>query len=410
MKLLTVDTIDEAKQKLLGSAAHWKVPVEIVELANLPRRILARDITAQEDIPSFRRSTVDGYAVHSADTAGADETLPVFLKMRGSVEMGKPAGFSLNPGECAYVPTGGMIPNGADAMAMVEYSEAFGEEIAIYENTAVGTHIAHVGEDARKGAILLRRGTPIRSQEIGALAAAGMSEAPVYVPLRLAIVSSGDELIPPSALPHPGEIRDVNTWALGALAQESGYRITASQTIKDDEKLLEAAVRDAMQISDVIVLSGGSSQGTKDMTELVLSRVAQPGVFTHGLAIKPGKPTILGYDKQTDTILAGLPGHPVSALVVFRVLISWLMRQLTGQKEPFPVPARISCNLAGSPGRTCYQPVALRLCDGGYIADPVFGKSGMLCTLTGADGFIIIDLNKEGLKKDEAVQVFIWSD
>jgi molybdopterin molybdotransferase len=410
MKLLTVDTIDEARQKLLRCTAHWKVPVEKQELMQLPGRILAEDTTAPEDIPCFRRSTVDGYAVHSADTAGADETLPVFLKMRGSVEMGKPAGFSLTSGECAYVPTGGMIPDGADAMTMVEYSESFGEEIAIHENAAVGNHIVRIGEDAQKGDILLRRGTKIRSQEIGALAAVGITEASAYVPLRLAIISSGDELVPPSALPRPGEIRDVNTWALGALAQESGYHITAVQAIKDNEKLLEAAVRDAMQTSDVIVLSGGSSQGAKDMTEQVLSRVCQPGVFTHGLAIKPGKPTILGYDQQTDTILAGLPGHPVSALVVFRVLISWLARQLTGQKEPFPIPARISCNLAGSPGRTCYQPVALRLCEGGYIADPVFGKSGMLCTLTGADGFIIIELNKEGLKKDEPVQVFIWSD
>jgi molybdopterin molybdotransferase len=144
------------------------------------------------------------------------------------------------------------------------------------------------------------------------------------------------------------------------------------------------------------------------MTELVLSRVAHPGVFTHGLAIKPGKPTILGYDEQTDTVLAGLPGHPVSALVVFRVLISWLAHQLFGQKEPFPVPARIACNLDGSPGRTCFQPVALRPSDGGYLAEPVFGKSGMISTLTGADGYIIIDLNKEGLKKDEPVQVFLW--
>jgi molybdopterin molybdotransferase len=141
---------------------------------------------------------------------------------------------------------------------------------------------------------------------------------------------------------------------------------------------------------------------------MVLSRICKPGVFTHGLAIKPGKPTILAYDEQTDTILAGLPGHPVSAIIVFRVLISWLARQLTFQKEPFTIPARISCSLAGSPGRTCYQPVILKPCDEGYLAEPVFGKAGMITTLTGADGFIVIDLNKEGLKKDEAVQVFLF--
>jgi len=413
MRLLTVDTIDVARQKLLQAwADRGELPQEQTEPRLALGRILARDIFATEDVPNFRRSTVDGYAVVSADTVGAGESLPVLLRPVGAVEMGKAANLSLGRGECAYVPTGGMVPDGADAMVMVEYSETVHErEIAVYESAAVGNHIARVGEDLAKGELLLRRGTNLRSQEMGALAAAGVTQVPVYMPLRISIISSGDELVAPSTSPRPGEVRDVNSLALEALARESHYRVIDVRTVKDDEKALEAAVLDAMGKSDVVALSGGSSQGNKDLTAMVFSTLASPGVFTHGLAVKPGKPTILGYDGKTDTLLAGLPGHPVSALMVFRILFSWLAMRLTGQSEPLPIPAKISCNLAGSPGRTCYQPIALRHCDqgGGYLAEPVFGKAGMISTLTKADGYIVIDLNKEGLEKGDTVQVFPWA-
>jgi len=421
VKLLTVDTVEEARRKLLDCFAQQAAPetgnrkpsVEQLEIRKAPGRILAAEITAPENVPDFRRSTVDGYAVTSADTAGATESLPVLLRLIGTVEMGKAAGIKLGRGECAYVPTGGMIPDGADAMVMVEYTEAFDGaqrgEIAVYESAAAGNHVVRVGEDLKQGEPLLRRGTKLGFREIGALAAAGIGRVPVFVPLRITIISSGDELVSHSAVPAPGEIRDVNTPALEALAAESHYTVVGLRTIKDDEKALEDAVRDAMPKSDAVVVSGGSSQGTKDVTAKVFSRIATPGVFTHGLAIKPGKPTILGYDKTSDTVLAGLPGHPVSALTVFRVLFSWLAGQLTGQKEPRSVPAKITCNLANSPGRTCYQPVALRFDDGGgCLAEPVFGKAGMITTLTKADGYIVVDLNKEGLEKGEAVRVFPW--
>ena len=409
MKLLTVDTIEETRKKLLECTAHWEVPVEYLDVSQALGRILAKDINVPEDIPAFRRSTVDGYAVICKNTFGASETQPVFLKLTGSVEMGKPTDFTLQNGECVYVPTGGMIPDKADAMVMIEYTEAFNGEIAVYSSTAEGNYVVRIGEDARQGSTLLKRGVKILCAQTGALAAAGITQIPVYAPLRLFIFSSGDELVDPSALPRPGEIRDINTMSLSALAKESGFQIMGTQTLKDDEKLLEDAVRNAMKENDIVILSGGSSQGEKDMTEKVFSQIAKPGVFTHGLAIKPGKPAILGYDKDNETILAGLPGHPVSALVVFKVLFSWLILQLTGQKEPYPIPAKLSCNLAGSPGRTVYQSVKLLSCGEGLTAQPVFGKSGMISTLTNADGYIIIDINKEGLQKDEIVQVFLWN-
>jgi len=436
VRLLTVDTIEEARRKLLGCVSRpgsrWGLRAEPVGLEQALGRVLAEDVAAPEDMPAFSRSAVDGYAVIAADTAGAGEAMPVLLRLAGAVEMGKPAGFALRRGECAYVPTGGMLPGGADAVAMLESAEAFGPapasaappsaptpnaplagappagEIAVYESAAVGSHVIRAGEDLRRGDILLRRGARLRSHEIGALAAAGISAAPALLPLRISIISSGDELAPCRAQPAPGQIRDANAPALRALAMESGYRVAGARAVRDDEKALADAVREAMAQSDVVALSGGSSQGEKDLTAKVFSGLASPGVFTHGLALKPGKPAILAWDEKTETVLAGLPGHPVSALMAFRLLLSWLARRVAGQKEPLPVPAKIACSLPGSPGRACCQPVALRPCEGGYLAEPVYGKAGLIASLAGADGYIVIDRNREGLRKGEPVQVFLW--
>jgi len=427
MKLLTVDTIDKAREKLISQVKSWSLRIETISLDKALDRVLAEDLYASCDIPGFRRSTVDGYAVLAADTAGAGEAIPVFLKQAGTVSMGKPAEFSIRSGECAYVPTGGMLPDGADAMAMVENSEqltvnsehrtenSVGDVIAIYEAVAPGAGMAEAGEDLKKGELLLCRGTLIRPQEIGVLAAAGIMTIPVFVPLSLSIISTGDELIPPEQEPRPGEIRDINTHALKALALKWGYSVISARLLPDDEARLETALTDLMASSDVVIISGGSSQGEKDFTATLIDRVAKPGVFTHGLALKPGKPTILGWDEESKTLLVGLPGHPVSAMVVFELLLGWLPKamnneQLTvnsGQRK-FPVPARISCNIPGSPGKTVCQPVILSFEDGGYSAEPVFGKSGMITTLTRADGYIIIDLNKEGLKKGEPVLVHLF--
>jgi molybdopterin molybdotransferase len=301
-----------------------------------------------------------------------------------------------------------MIPEGADAMVMVEYSEAFGENnIAIYESVAPGNHVALIGEDAERGSVLLRRGTKIRPPELGVLAAAGITELPVFAPLKLTLISTGDELVSPDRNPEPGSIRDINTYALQALAVREGYRITAAHVLPDDEKILEEKVREAMGASDVIAISGGSSQGEQDITAAVITRVSKPGLLTHGIALKPGKPAILGYDRETETILIGLPGHPVSAIMVFELLLSWLWKKISGQKESFPIPAAISCNMAGSPGKTTCQPVTMVRSGDGYIAEPIFGKSGMISTLSRADGFIMIDMNKEGLKKGETVLVHL---
>ena len=407
MKLLSVDTIDQAREKILDRVKAWSLKTETVTLEKGLGRVLAEDIYASCDIPGFRRSVVDGYAVLAADTTGAGEAVPAFLKQTGSVSMGKQADFSISRGECAYVPTGGMLPAGADAMVMVEYAEAVGNDVAVYEAAAVGMGMVEAGEDLRNGELLLRRGTLIRPQEVGALAAAGICAFPVFVPLNLSLISTGDELIPPDHVPRMGEVRDINTNALEALALEHGYKVISSRILPDNEAQLEQALREAIASCDVAIISGGSSQGNKDLTCDVINRVAQPGVFTHGLAVKPGKPTILGWDNESKTLLAGLPGHPVSAIMVFKLILGWLTDTLFNKTPLLPVPARISCNVPGASGRTVLQPVILHATDEGYCAEPVFGKAGMITTLTRADGYIIIDLNKEGLKRGESVMVHL---
>ncbi|MDR2479853.1 MAG: molybdopterin molybdotransferase MoeA [Treponema sp.] len=413
MKLLNVDTVEAARGKLAACTRDWTLPVEKIPVNSAAGRVLAEDIIAAENIPGFRRSTVDGYAVVSADTAAAGESIPAFLKLAGSVEMGTVPGFSINSGECAYVPTGGMLPGGADAVVMVEYSgctaaNAGKKTIAIYEPAAVGRGVAEADEDIRRGETALQRGAVMRPQEIGVLAALGIEQVPVYAPLRLAIFSTGNELAAPGAPPALGEIRDINAPALRALAERRGFVVTVQRTIPDDAALLEQALRGALDAADVVAVSGGSSQGEKDATAEIFSCIAGPGIFTRGLAMKPGKPAILAYNRATKTILAGLPGHPVPAILVFETLLSPLVRSLSGQCEPFPVPAVISQNLAAAPGRACYQPVTLRFENGGYIAEPVFGKSGMISTLARASGYIVIDLNTEGLRQGEAVLVHLF--
>ena len=372
-------------------------------------RVLAEDIRALEDIPSFRRSTVDGYAVISADTAAAGESIPVFLNIKGSVEMGRPASFSIDRGECAHVATGGMLPDCADAVVMVEYSELFGNDgVALYTNVSHGENVIQEGEDVKEGCSVLSRGKRLLPQDVGALAAAGVTDVLVYAPLRLTILSTGDELVSPKQAPKPGQVRDVNTYGIRALAEKDGYTIVGADVLSDDEGSLEQALSAAMESSDVVVVSGGSSQGEKDMTKAVIDRVSSPGVCTHGMAIKPGKPTIIGYDDASRTVLAGLPGHPVSAIIVFETLFGWLFRELTGMPPLPAIPAKISCNVASSPGRLTCWPAKLEWAEEGYIAEPIFGKSGLITTLTGADGYFTVDRNTEGLETGQTVLVHLF--
>ncbi|MCL2563782.1 MAG: molybdopterin-binding protein [Oscillospiraceae bacterium] len=410
MEFLTVDSLDTARQKLLAGAKAWLASKAHIPLSEACGRITAADIHAAEDIPNFPRSTVDGYAVLSADTAGAGESIPVFLTLKGRVEMGQPADFAITSGQCAEVPTGGMLPAGADAVTMVEYTEPFGTDgIAVSQSTAHGENLVLPGEDMRAGEVILQRGRRILPQDIGALAAAGVRTIPVYVSPNVTILSTGDELVSPEQTPAPGQIRDINTPALCALAQKHGLTVRDTAVLPDEESVLETAVKSAMTHSDIVIVSGGSSKGKKDLTGLVFDRLSAPGVFTHGIAIKPGKPTILGYDAPSQTILVGLPGHPVSAMMVFELILGWLLREVTGSPAPPEIPAQLACNAASSPGKLTCWPCSLSHADGTYTAQPIFGKSGLITTLTRADGYFIVSRDTEGLQTGETVMVHLFS-
>jgi len=409
MEFLKVDSVEAAREKTLACVKDWIAAVETIPLEETLGRIAAEDVFSSEDIPSFRRSTVDGYAVFSADTAAAGESMPVFLTIKDRIEIGRPASAAINRGECAEVPTGGMLPEGADAVVMTEYAEPFGDDgAALYRSAAYGENVVLPGEDAKTGEMLLRRGRRVLPQDIGALAAAGVTAVKVYVPPKMTVLSTGDELVPPEQKPGPGQVRDINTCALTALAKKTGYNVVNAAVLPDDEAALERVLRSSMKSCDIVIVSGGSSKGKKDMTRAVMDRVSAPGVFTHGMAIKPGKPTILGYDAESRTLLSGLPGHPVSAMMVFETLFGWLFREITGSAEALKIPARIDCNAPSSPGKLTYWPCRLEWSDGGYTADPVFGKSGLITALTQADGYFITERDTEGIRTGQIVMAHLF--
>ena len=290
---------------------------------------------------------------------------------------------------------------------MVEYSERFGtDEVALYENVPYGKCIVLPGEDVKTGDIVLKAGTRIGPAQAGTLAALGVVQVPVFKPWKVAVLSTGDELVRIDQVPGPGQVRDINTWALSCYVKKTGLELVSAEAVRDEEVLLEERIREAVKACDLILISGGSSQGKKDMTMEILNRISKEGVFTHGLALKPGKPTILGYDKEKNTLLGGLPGHPAAALAVFHLLFVWLWKQVTGQPDQPPLEAFMTTNLAGAPGKTTCLLVKLQMAPQGLEAEPIFGKSGLISTMAEADGYVLIDMNQEGLKKGEQVKVY----
>ncbi len=403
----------------LEGSCRTGLPMETEEVPifSLLGRVLAENIVSGEAVPGFDRSTVDGYAVRACDTGGASESLPAFLKVVGEVEMGCDAsGLPVGPGECVYVPTGGMVPHGADAMVMVEYCEPFGaDQMAVYSSVSTGNNMVMAGDDIGCGQTVLKRGRKIRPADLGVMASIGRTSALVYKPWKIVILSTGDEIIDPSRTPQPGQVRDVNTYGLYGLAAEYGFEILDFQVVEDDVHVLEANVKTAMEQADLVILSGGSSQGKKDATAAIIGSLASSGVLTHGLAVKPGKPTILGFDEPSRTALIGLPGHPVAAMILFQEVAGGLWEILTGQRETEKKPlveGVITANIAASPGRKTWQLVKMdferRDGESGlpYIT-PVWGKSGLIRTLSEADGYIVIDVNDEGVNRGQQVSVWL---
>ena len=380
---------------------------ETVSLADAMGRVLAEDIAATEYVPDFNRSTVDGYAVSSKDTFGCTDAIPAILTLQGEVLMGQGADTALQADSCIAVPTGGAVPEGADAVVMIEFTEDYGDgTIGVLKSVAPGQNMIFRGDDVYPGKPILEKGRVLSSQDIGALAAIGRTWVPVVKKLTIGVISTGDELVPPEQLPGPGQVRDVNSPMLEAMLGAYGVRVINYGIVIDDEDLLREKVEKAAEECDAVLLSGGSSVGVKDAACRIIESMGK--LLLHGIAIKPGKPTILG--KAGRKPLVGLPGHPVAAYFITKLFVLPLLSKLMGREQAaYTTTAKITENISANHGRAQYHCCRLERKEGELYAYPIRGKSGLITTLAGADGYFCIDRDCEGLPKFAQIQVTITS-
>lgn len=386
------------------------VGTEHVELSEAAGRVLAQDLESPIDLPGFRRSTMDGYAVRAASTFGASESASAILDVVGAVDMGACADVRVGPGQAVRILTGGMLPPDADAVVMVEHTQPLDDAtIEVTRGVAPKQNVVEADEDLARGETLLYRGSRLRPQEIGLLAAIGAVEVHVFRRPVVAILSTGDEVVPVSAEPRPGQVRDVNSSTLGAMVRAAGAIPRPLGIVGDDLSALLATSRAALETADTLLISGGSSVGTRDLTIEVLSALDDSEILAHGVAIRPGKPTILA--RVGSRAVWGLPGHVASAVVVFHVLVGPFVERLGGHSRPRPMAlgvARLTRNVPSVHGRRDFVRVRLEDRGGEVWAVPLLGKSALLRTMVESDGLIEIDVDEEGLDEGALVPVRRW--
>ena len=383
---------------------------EAVPLTDSMGRILAEDIHSDIDLPDFPRSIMDGFAVRGGSTFGASEGSPAYLVVKGTVAMGKSSILSVEPGEAVRISTGGMLPAGADSVVMVEHTEAIDDTtIEVYRSVAPGQNMVTVGEDITKGETILKAGQPIRPQETGLLAALGRQKVSVYKRPVVGIISTGDEIVPVSEVPGPGQIRDVNTYTLMSQVLEAGGVAVPFGIVHDDYDALRATCAQALEQCDLVLVSGGSSVGARDFTIDVISAMEDSAVLFHGISISPGKPTILARIQHKQ--FWGLPGHVVSAMVVFSRIVKPFIEYISGRggdvRKEIRLTARLSRNVASAQGRVDFVRIRLFKENGANWAEPILGKSGLISTMVKADGLIEIGMNTEGLDQGTEVEVIL---
>jgi molybdopterin molybdotransferase len=423
-EFLTLLPPDEARTLLLS---HISQPISDSELIDVPfslGRILAEDIVAPHPLPDFQRSTVDGYAVRARDTHGASDSLPTYLNLIGEVPMGDAPAFEINTGQCALIHTGGMLPTGADAIVMLEYTQRTSSdgqlpvttgEIEIFRAVAEGENVIRIGEDVAQGQVVQAKGSLLRPAEIGGLMAIGITKVQVVRKVQLGLISTGDEVIDPGQSPRPGQVRDVNSYTLAALVEKSGGIPKRYGVVSDEFDELKVAVAGALSECDAVIITAGSSASTRDMTADVIRSLGEPGVLVHGINTRPGKPTILGVCNGKAVI--GLPGNPVSALVNGYLFVVPVIEKLLGAlpRPTATIHARLTVNLPSQAGREDWWPVKLfpsRTGRGGggegdFEAEPIFGKSNLIFTLAAADGLLRIQPDATGLSAGEMVEVYL---
>ena len=396
-------------KKVLECASDFpRVATEEISLTDTVGRVIAADIIADSNLPGFARSTMDGYAVRASSTYGASEGNPAYLTVKGSVAMGQAPAFAIGQESAAIISTGGMLPDGADSVVMLEHTGIIDDTtIEVYKSIAPGHNVVRAGEDIKKDDPILFSGQKIRPQEAGLLAAFGKETVRVYKKPVIGIISSGDEIVSIDQTPAQGFIRDINTYTLSGLVKNAGGVPISFGIVKDSFDDLFEKCSLAFAETDMVLISGGSSVGVRDFTLEALSLMPDADILVHGISISPGKPTILATIKNK--ILWGLPGHVVSAMIVFTTVVRPFIEHLGGlgvqpkiKTEP---QALLSRNISSALGRTDYIRVRLIEKDGILWAEPILGKSGLISTLVKADGLIKIGINTEGLKKGAKVSV-----
>ncbi len=385
---------------------------ETVSLENAFDRVLSVDLTAPEDLPDFQKSTMDGYAVKARSTFGATESLPALLEITGEVSMGEAGKVTVGSGQAVKIPTGGMLPEGADGVVMIEYCTLLDEEtLEVSRAVSPLENTIQPGDDYKKGSVILEKGQRLRPQDLGVLAGLGFSEVPVFRQPKVAILSTGDEMVPVSRKPSPGQVRDINRYTLGALCRNMGAIPVHMGICGDHFESLRGMVEEALAAADAVWISGGSSVGTRDLTLQVFETLADFELLVHGISLSPGKPTIVG--RSGTKALVGLPGHPASALVVGEVFMRKLLRKLSGTSSngsgiPRIIEAVLKRNIPSAGGREDYVRIRLEQEGEKRWAVPVFGKSGLISTLAQADGLVRIHMNAEGLYEGETIEVMLF--
>jgi len=404
--------VDDAVKILMDRLSTIELSSETVSLEQSLDRILAKPVISPEDLPTAARSTMDGYAVRAADTFGASQTMPCYLNITSEVLMGEAPAGEVKKGCCHKIPTGGLLPDGANSVVMLEHTVPVDETmIEIVKGVGDGTNLIQRGEDIGIHARALDAGHLLRPQDLGLLAGIGVADVPVFKKLRVGIVSTGDEIVPYGKKPLPGQIRNINSITLSGMITRAGALPIDYGIVSDRMEIFFPAMEKAVLENDIVLFSGGSSVGVRDLGEQAVEALGPPGIFIHGVALKPGKPLLMGLSGTTPVF--GLPGHPVSALVCFDLFVQPAIIKLSGlgrEMEPPPqtLAAKLSRNINSAPGRKDVIRVRLKKNDGSWIASPVMGKSGSISTLSRAHGFFFIDEDSQGVSEDSTVEVFFY--
>ncbi len=393
---------------------------EEVSISSALSRVLANDITSPSDLPQFDRSTMDGYAVNSSDTFGAAESRPAFLHVVGDILMGTMPDRTLVKGEAMKIATGGALPNGADAVVMFEQTQAVdAENIEVVKSVAPLENVVQAGEDIKKNENILSKGHRIRPQDMSALASVGITIVKVFTKPKVAIISTGNEIVSANTVPAPGQIRDSNSYNLeGLITQFYGVPVKKG-IIRDEHESLRKTLEVAINDSALVLMTGGSSVGTADLTAKVINGAGQPGVLVHGVSIKPGKPLVVGLvgSSHGQVPIFGLPGHPAAVSICFDLFVRPILSRLTGEIIDAAlenvtsyriVRARLARSISSSPGREDHVRVALEKRDDGLWARPIFGASGLISTLVKAVGTVVVPVKKIGIEVGEEVEVRLF--